>query len=79
MLVLLVTQLGIGLYALINYDALIEKGLFVTLNAAKDQQKIFNAWEHLQHEVSISLRLRWNDVKCSIFLTILYFRSAHGF
>lgn len=53
MLVLLVTQLGIGLYALIHYDALIEKGLFVTLNAAKDQQKIFNAWENMQYEVSI--------------------------
>lgn len=53
MLAFLVTQFGLGLYGLINYDLLIEKGLKETFNAAKDQRELRKAWEDLQYEVSI--------------------------
>lgn len=52
MLAILVAQLGLGLYGLINYDVLIEKGLEETLYAAKDQIELKKAWETLQYENS---------------------------
>lgn len=53
MLALFIAQLGLGLYGLINYDALIEKGLKETLNVAKGQNELLNAWEAMQNEVGI--------------------------
>lgn len=51
MLVLLVAQLGFGLYGLINYDVLIEKGLYATLDAAKDQPTLQKAWDGIHAKV----------------------------
>lgn len=52
MLVLLVVQLGFGLYGLINYDVMIEKGLYATLDAVNDQPNLQKAWIRIQKDVS---------------------------
>lgn len=53
MAILLVTQLGFGLYALINYDILMEKGLDSTLKATKEHKNLRKAWDRIQTNVSI--------------------------
>lgn len=52
MLVLLMAQFGYGLYTFINYDSLIEKYLYETLDAAKDRPLLKNAWIATQRNVS---------------------------
>lgn len=64
-MVLLVTQLGAGLYGLMNYESLIEKGLNETLYAAKDNQVIASAWQALQHEVSTKVVVKRSKLQLS--------------
>lgn len=52
MVLLLVVQLGGGVYAMINYDKLVDKGLTETLRGAKDNNELFKVWEALQYDVS---------------------------
>lgn len=51
MIALLMAQLGFGLYGLINYDQLIEKGLLETIRVSKGNEELLKAWEGLQNEV----------------------------
>lgn len=50
MLILLVAQIGGGLYGMINYDLLLEKGLNEMLYATKDHNDLLKTWDQLQYD-----------------------------
>lgn len=57
MLILLVIQLGVGIYGLVKYDTILEKGLTATLQDAKDNPNIGKAWDALQYNVSANTNI----------------------
>lgn len=70
MLVSLMAELGYGLYGFINCDTLIEKYLHETLDAAKVQPLLKNAFIAIQHNVSTEFTI----VQCTNcnFITVSF-------
>lgn len=74
MLILVVAQLGIGIYGLVNYESLIERGLNETLHATKENEVLEKAWEGLQYYVSTSTHLLKGEKK-SRYYNRLFFHT----